>query len=70
VSCAAKVVDTPYAVRDQVVVMNGENDRAYTYVCVKCIKGVAEALDDLFPNNKYAVRARDQAKAYEKFAVK
>jgi len=50
--------------------MNGENDRAYTYVCVKCIKGVAEALDDLFPNNKYAVRARDQAKAYEKFAVK
>ena len=62
-----KEFDTPYAVRDQVVVMNGEDDRAYPYVCSKCIKSLVSTLDELFPKNKYAVRAKEKQLAYSQF---
>lgn len=51
--------DTPYAVRDEVIFMNGENDRAYPYVCAKDLKALVELLDREFPKNKYVLRIKE-----------
>ena len=54
-----KAFEKALDVRDEIAVMNGENTRCYAYVCSACIKDFVEAMDDLFPKSKYAVRRKE-----------
>ncbi|MDE2098538.1 MAG: hypothetical protein KGL39_14890 [Patescibacteria group bacterium] len=55
--CGATFVK-PMDVRDEVMIVNGANSRAWAYVCEACIKRTVQVLDEAFPENKYAVRER------------
>ena len=51
--------EKPEMVRDEIAICNGEDSRAYAYVCAPCIKKVVQVLDENFPKSKYAKRIRE-----------
>ena len=40
------------AVRNDVMIQNGDNSRTYIHVCDKCIEKLVRTIDEVFPKNE------------------